>query len=121
MFNQHFTRRVPTQAKWMFVLVILPLYVYCGSLILSALFKFVIIQFQLEFDYNQLNAYLNLIFDVFLLGLAGWLLKDSMLEQWRDFKKNLNLIKNSPTITGRSFFVPFSVYKGKENHLSLIN
>ena len=89
MFNQHFTRRVPTQAKWMFVLVILPLYVYCGSLILSALFKFVIIQFQLEFDYNQLNAYLNLIFDVFLLGLAGWLLKDSMLEQWRDFKKNL--------------------------------
>lgn len=89
MFNQHFTRRVPTQAKWMFVLVILPLYVYCGSLILSALFKFVIIQFQLEFDYNQMNAYLNLIFDVFLLGLAGWLLKDSMLEQWRDFKKNL--------------------------------
>ena len=64
MFNQHFSRRVPTQVKWMFILVILPLYMYCGSLILSALFKFIILQFHIQFDYNQLNAYLNLIFDL---------------------------------------------------------
>lgn len=89
MFNQHFSRRVPTQVKWMFILVILPLYMYCGSLILSALFKFIILQFHIQFDYNQLNAYLNLIFDLILLVLAGWLLKDSMIEQFKDFKKNI--------------------------------
>ena len=50
MFNQHFTRRVPTQAKWMFVLVILPLYVYCGSLILSALFNFKNTKNQLKYQ-----------------------------------------------------------------------
>lgn len=89
MFNKNFSRRVPSQAKWMFILVILPLYVYCGSLILSALFKFLIIQFHFEYDYNQINAYLNLVFDLILLLLAGWLLKDSMIAQWKDFKKNI--------------------------------
>lgn len=89
MFNRAFSRRVPSQAKWMFILIILPLYVYCGSLILSALFKFLIIQFGFEFDYNQLNAYLNLIFDLILLLLGVWLLKDSLIEQFKDFKTNI--------------------------------
>lgn len=89
MFNTSFSRRVPTQAKWMFIFVILPLYMYCGSIILSALFKFLVLHFHLQADYTQLNAYLNLVFDLILLLLAGWLLKDSMIEQFKDFKKNI--------------------------------
>lgn len=89
MFNTHFTRRVPTQAKYVFILIVLPLYMYCGSLILSALFKFLILQFHWNIDYDGMNAYLNLIFDALLLLIVGWQLKDTMKAQFLDFKKDI--------------------------------
>ncbi len=94
MFDHAFTRKISNQTKWLFTLVVLPLYVYCGSLILSAFFKFIIVTFSLKFDYTTLNAYLNLIFDLIMVVLVGWILKDTLIEQWHDFKKDLkgNLI-----------------------------
>lgn len=94
MFNHSFTRRISTQTKWMAVLVILPLYVFCGSLIGTALLKFIIVTFSLNLDYVSVNTYLNIIVDFGMLIFVGWVLKETMIEQWHDFQKDIkgNLI-----------------------------
>lgn len=84
-----FTRKIPTQVKWLFVLLVIPLYMYCGSLIITAFLKFIIITFSLDLDLNAINAYLNLIFDLGMLILLWWMLKDTMKQQWIDFKKDI--------------------------------
>ncbi|WP_050636359.1 CPBP family intramembrane glutamic endopeptidase [Candidatus Stoquefichus sp. SB1] len=94
MFNNNFTRKLSTQSKWMFMLVILPLYMFCASLIGSAVLKFLIVTFSWNIDYNSMNTYLNFGVDLFSACLVGWVLKDTMIQQWKDFKIDLknNLI-----------------------------
>lgn len=94
MFNSSFTRKIPLQTKWLFVLVILPLYMYCASLIGSAAIKFVILNFSVTLDEVTINAYLNAIVDLGMLVIVWWILKDTMIQQWHDFKKDIkgNLI-----------------------------
>ncbi|MEG0276464.1 MAG: type II CAAX endopeptidase family protein [Coprobacillus sp.] len=90
----HFTRKVPNQIKWMFVFVILPLYLYCGSIIFNAILKFIIITFSIQMDINSANAYLNLMTDFVLLIIVWFIMKDFLKEQFKDFSKNMkdNLI-----------------------------
>lgn len=88
MFNKNFTRKISTQTKWMFVLVILPLYMFCASLIGSAILKFLILTFSWNIDYNSMNTYLNFGVDLCSAILVGWVLKDTMIQQWKDFRKN---------------------------------
>lgn len=88
------TRKISKQAKLMLLFVILPLYLYCGTLIASAMIKFVVVSFSLVIDENTLNVYLNLGLDCFFVVIGFLVLKDSLIEQWKDFLKNLkdNLI-----------------------------
>lgn len=92
--NKVFTRRVSIQARIMFVLIILPLYMYCGSLILSALLKFILVQLSLQIDYVSANTYLNFVMDFIMLIIVFFIIKDEILEQWKDYFKSLksNLI-----------------------------
>ncbi|WP_270639766.1 CPBP family intramembrane glutamic endopeptidase [Longibaculum muris] len=89
MFNQYFSRKISLQIKWMFLLIIVPLYFYCSSVIGTAILKFLVIQFSFQWDYITLNTYLNFLVDSVMLILVGWIMKDTMIEQWKDFKKNL--------------------------------
>ncbi|MEG0365911.1 MAG: type II CAAX endopeptidase family protein [Coprobacillus sp.] len=83
-----FTRKVPNQIKWMFVFVILPLYLYCGSIIFNAILKFIIVTFSIEMDLNTANAILNLISDLVMLIIVLFIMKDFLIVQWKDFFKN---------------------------------
>lgn len=87
--NSTFTRRISKQTKIMFVLIILPLYIYCGSLILSALLKFVLMHFPIQLDYLTANAYLNFVMDLAMLVIVFFILKDMIVEQWKDYFKNI--------------------------------
>lgn len=83
-----FTRKVPDQIKWIFIFVILPLYLYCGSIIFNAVLKFIMITFSLQLDYNSANAYLNLMSDFVMLVIVWFVMKDLLKEQFKDFFKN---------------------------------
>lgn len=89
MLNNVFTRKIPNQVKWLFILVILPLYVYCGSLIGTAIIKFIMITFSLKLDYTTINCLLNLFFDFIMVIIVALMLKDTLIEQWRDFQKDI--------------------------------
>jgi len=89
MLNNLFTRKVPSQVKWMFVFMILPLYFYCSSIIGSALIKFLMLTFSWSMDYNTVNCYLNFIVDLGMLIVVGFIMKDMLIEQWYDFKHDL--------------------------------
>jgi Predicted metal-dependent membrane protease len=84
-----FTRKVPSQVKWMLVLVIFPLYFYCSSIIGSAMIKFLIITFSLQLDYTTVNCYLNFIVDLSMLIIVGLTMKKMIIDQWNDFKKDI--------------------------------
>lgn len=86
MIRQAFTRKIPEQAKWFFAFVVLPLYVYCSALILSALFKWLILTFSWSANELSMNAWLNIINDFVLLIIVGWILKETMVQQFKDFK-----------------------------------
>lgn len=85
-----FTRKISLQTKIMFICVILPIYVYCGSLIVSALLKFLMIHFSWPVDYAAANVYLNLIMDLGLLIIVGLILKDDISQQIKDYPKQLS-------------------------------
>lgn len=89
MLNSVFTRKVPNQVKWMLVFVIFPLYFYCSSIIGSALIKFLIVTFSLSWDMNTVNCYLNVIVDFSILLIVGLIMKDMIIDQLRDFKKDI--------------------------------
>lgn len=84
-----FTRKVSKQAKLMMLLVFVPLYFYCGSIIASALIKFFIIQFSLTLSETTAIAYLNLIVDFVFAIVTILIFKDSLIEQFKDFLKNI--------------------------------
>jgi membrane protease YdiL (CAAX protease family) len=83
-----FTRKVSRQVKLMMLLIVVPFYFYCGSIITSALIKFLIVQFSLSMDSYTATAYLNIILDSVLVIMASIIFKDSLKQQWRDFLKN---------------------------------
>lgn len=89
MNNLVFTRKISTQAKWLTLLTVLPLYIFGGSLIGNAVLKFLIIHFSMQVDSNTLNAILNLIVDFFMMIYVIWVFKDSLIRQWHDFIEDI--------------------------------
>lgn len=83
-----FTRKLSKQTKLMMLLVFVPLYFFCGSIIGSAIIKFCIIQFSLTISETTANAYLNLIVDILFAVIVIWIFKDSLMEQMKDFLKD---------------------------------
>lgn len=83
-----FTRKLSRQTKLMMLLVFVPLYFFCGSIIASAIIKFCIIQFSLTVSETTAIAYLNLIVDMLFAVIAIWIFKDSLIEQMKDFLKD---------------------------------
>lgn len=83
-----FTRKLTKQMKWMMLLIVIPLYLYCGTIIASALIKFCIIQFSLNIDKNTATCFLNLILDSTFTIMGIWIFKDSLKTQFKDFFDN---------------------------------
>lgn len=82
-----FTRKISNQTKLMMLLVFIPFYFFCGSIIASAIIKFCIIQFSLVLDETTVVAYLNLLLDLVFALIILLIFKDSLIEQWKDFFK----------------------------------
>lgn len=89
MNNHVFTRKIPSQAKLLCLLTVIPLYFFGGSLIGNAVLKFVLITFSLDLEITTMNAYLNFFVDLAMAIYVVWVLKDSLIEQWCDFKKDM--------------------------------
>lgn len=83
-----FTRKLSRQTKLMMLLVFVPLYFFCGSIIASAIIKFCIVQFSLTVSETTAIAYLNLIADTLFAVIVIWIFKDSLIEQMKDFLKD---------------------------------
>ena len=83
-----FTRRIDNQTKWLFALIILPLYIYLSSMIGSAIIKLIFSVFSLKTDYYTLTCLLNFVVDLGMMIVVFFIFKDQMLSQWKDFKKN---------------------------------
>lgn len=83
-----FTRKLSRQTKLMMLLVFVPLYFFCGSIIASAIVKFCIISFSLAVSETTAVAYLNLIVDTLFAIVVICIFKDSLLEQIKDFLKD---------------------------------
>ena len=83
--KRKFTRFINKDIKCLLLLVVLPLYVIGGNWIGNALLKFIIIHFRLSLDMQTMVAYLNLIIDSLYVLFIGYLYKDLLLKQWKDF------------------------------------
>lgn len=84
-----FTRRISKQTKLMMLFVIVPLYLYCGSLIASAIIKFILLNFSILIDENTITTYLNFGLDLGFVLIGFAIMKDDLIEQWKDFFKEL--------------------------------
>lgn len=107
-----FARKITTQQKLMMLLVFVPLYYYCGSIIASALMYFVLGALSLKFDVNTLNAYLNLFADLFFVAVIVLIFKDSLKEQWNDFKKNIKENLKYSLVIGFLLLFGFNILGG---------
>ena len=104
-----FSRKLTLQMKLMMLLVVMPFYFFCGSIIISALLKFVVVELGVILDENLATAWLNLLLDGVLVIMSALILKDTLKQQYHDFftdlKNNLvyALIKGPFIIYGCSF------------------
>lgn len=91
MNNFVFTRKISSQTKWMFIFVVMPLYFFFSSIIGSAILKFLVVTFSLNWDQYTLNCYLNVIIDVALAVIVILIFKDQLKAQWHDLKNDLGI------------------------------
>ncbi len=84
-----FTRKLSLQMKLMIVLVVVPLYFFCGSVIVSAILKAAVIEFGLSIDENMATALLNVLLDGVLVVITVMIFKNSLKQQFSDFFSNL--------------------------------
>ena len=84
-----FTRKLSKQTKLMLLFVIVPLYLFCGSLIASAVIKFLVLNFSLVVDENILTVYLNFGLDLSFVFIVFAIMKDDLIVQWKDFFKDI--------------------------------
>lgn len=84
-----FTRKISTQAKWLLVLVIAPLYFFSGSLIGTAVLMLAVNKFSLSADNLLLTTILNLGLQLVFVSIGVLTLKDTLIPQWKDFIKNV--------------------------------
>ena len=82
-----FTRKLSLQQKLLMILVVCPLYLYCGSIICSAVIKFMVLELNMTMDYNFANVILNFMLDLILAIISIMILFDSLKEQFIDFFK----------------------------------
>ena len=104
-----FSRKLTLQMKLMMLLVVMPFYFFCGSIIVSALLKFAVLEFGLLLDENMATALLNVLLDGMLVVITILIFKDTLKQQFEDFfkdlGKNLNyaLLKGPLIVYGCSF------------------
>lgn len=80
-----FSRKLTLQMKLMVLLIIVPFYFFCGSIIVSALLKFIVVELGALIDENMATALLNVLLDGILVIMALMIFKDSLKEQFKDF------------------------------------
>lgn len=107
-----FTRKLTSQQKWMILLIFIPLYYYCGSVIVSAGMYFVLKTFSLTYDVNTLNAYLNLFADLLFIIVIVFIFKDSLKEQWHDFCKDVKGHLFYGIVIGTALLLAFNMLGG---------
>ena len=104
-----FNRKLTLQMKLMVLLVVLPFYFFCGSIIVSALLKFIAVELGVVLHENTATALLNVMLDGILVVISLFIFKDSLKEQFKDFnlhfKDNLiyAFIKGPLIVYGCSF------------------
>ena len=85
-----FSRKLTLQMKLMILFVVIPFYFFCGSLIVSAMLKFVVIEFGVIMDENMATALLNVMLDSVLVVISVLIFKDTLKQQLKDFINDLN-------------------------------
>ena len=85
-----FSRKLTLQMKLMMLLVVVPFYFFCGSIIVSALLKFVVVELGMIVDENMATALLNVLLDSILVVLSIYIFKDTLKVQFTDFFDDLN-------------------------------
>lgn len=86
-----FSGLLDSQIKLLFALVILPLYFLFGSIIVTAIIKFVIVTGNFTVDYTTVNVWLNFLFDLMMLIISILIFKDVLKKQWGIFKRDFNM------------------------------
>lgn len=81
------TQRISKQSFFMGLIVLFPAYIELGTIILSAIFRFIILTFHLNIDQTIMNAYYNFAFDLILTFLAILVFKKEILSQWKNLKQ----------------------------------
>lgn len=89
-----FSRKLTRQMKLMILLVVVPFYFYSGSIIISALIKFAVLELSLPIDKNMATVLLNVLLDGILALMSICIFKDTLKQQFSDFFENIkeNLI-----------------------------
>ena len=85
-----FSRKLTLQMKLMMLLVVVPFYFFCGSIIVSALLKFISVELGIVLSENTATALLNVLLDGILVVLSVFIFKNMLIEQFKDFFDNFN-------------------------------
>lgn len=80
-----FNRKLTLQMKLMVLLVVIPFYFFCGSIIVSALLKFAVNEFGIVLSENAATALLNVLLDGILVVISILIFKNSLKVQFKDF------------------------------------
>ncbi len=83
-----FTRRLTKQQKILLLLIVLPLYTICGSIIGNAIVQYMIIHGIIANDYYTILGTLNIIVDLGELIVVALIFKDDLINQLKDYKKH---------------------------------
>ena len=95
-----FTRRLSTQEFVLGCVILLPLFFYSNSYIVSALIKWFILTFKVSAYSTTATVWLNFMVDL-INALAGLLiLRQFISRQWKDFMKNKSTILIAGCIVG---------------------
>lgn len=86
-----FSRKLTLQMKLMTLLVVVPFYFFCGSIIVSAMLKFAVIEFGMTIDENMATALLNVLLDSILVIVSVLIFKDSLKQQFKDLFLDLKI------------------------------
>lgn len=80
-----FNRKLTLQMKLMVLLVVVPFYFFCGSIIVTALLKFAVNELGIVLTENAATALLNVLLDGILVVISLLVFKNSLKTQFKDF------------------------------------
>lgn len=82
------TQRISKQSFAFGMIVLLPAYLVFGSLIVSAFIQFVFSSLHLEASTNEMNGYLNFVFDLSFVIISFLVFRKEIVKQWNDIKQS---------------------------------